>query len=82
MRLDVIFADIDGFMVDDGLHRPTVEIMNEFAPQHSRLFKEACHSFIHSQFSPSGGASALLAYGQVLTLSTSTFNTDDPGLNP
>lgn len=55
MRLDVIFADIDGFMSDDGLHRPTVEMMNEFAPQHSRLFKEACHSFIHSQFSPSGG---------------------------
>lgn len=28
----------------DHMPRPTVERMNKYAPQHSRLFKEVCHA--------------------------------------
>jgi len=32
---------------DQDSHRPTIVRMNEFAPQHSRVFKEVCNPSFH-----------------------------------
>ena len=68
---------------DLGPHRPTIERMNEFAPQHSRLFKEACHSFLRPLvfFFLLRGTTAFVCV-QALILLTRTSGTDGPGLVP
>lgn len=44
MRLIAVFFFGRSPSLNVDFYRPTIERMNEFAPQHSRLFKEARHS--------------------------------------
>lgn len=44
--VSVVYVFLD---TNNDLYRPTIERMNEFAPQHSRLFKEARNFFSKDQ---------------------------------